>query len=443
MKKLSLSIFLVIVSITSLWSQESIDDYYVDFAVPDITAFSILDINTSDVVRPGNVKEFAAGIQNYIDEKGNLKPGLALEFAPFRMLAKEKNDASLWRNMSSLKNLQISLGTAQGDSTNFLGAWGINWTPIDFTDPVESKTLQNYFTDFLDKSFTNNKDSIIITQEKQQHLQEVTAFGSFMSQSLRNKFVSHFAGSFKEKMKRYDSLDVDIYILQLKRIINTELNAAAITLNDNQKIDLSKLIEDNAVVTFKEYHLVENFVANFEKEIKRQKRIFEEQNWNRLVVQIKTGAKYNSEDGAISDLSIVNWRIFGGVAGRVPGFSRGPLSSGKFASNSQVVYQLNYANYRTDVSPLTWEFSTGLRLLYGKSNKRFSGEVLYSQASVKGETQSTNEYIRYTIGGEMKVSEGLWLELAIGGQKFLQGDDSTRVVPEFGIKYAIQKKSRF
>ena len=43
----------------------------------------------------------------------------------------------------------------------------------------------------------------------------------------------------------------------------------------------------------------------------------------------------------------------------------------------------------------------------------------------------------------MKVSEGLWFELAVGGQKFLQGSESARLVPEFGIKYAIQKRSRF
>jgi hypothetical protein len=43
----------------------------------------------------------------------------------------------------------------------------------------------------------------------------------------------------------------------------------------------------------------------------------------------------------------------------------------------------------------------------------------------------------------MKINEGLWLELAVGGQKFLQGNDDTRVVPQFGLKYAIQKKSRF
>jgi hypothetical protein len=443
MKKLSLSIFLVIVSITSLWAQASIDDYYVDFAVPDITAFSILDINTSNVVRPGNVKEFAAGIQNYIDEKGNLKPGLALEFAPFRMLAKEKKDASLWRSLSSFKNLQISLGTAQGDSTNFLGAWGINWTPIDFTDPVESKTLQNYFSDFLAQSFQNSSDSII-TQMVQKHRQQVIKFLlPRTTQSQRDHFMLFFGGNGRERVSRYDSLDIGTYILIMKDTISKELNVEGITLDSAQVISLSKLIEKDAVLAFREYHQEKNFIEDFEKEVKTQKKIFEEQNWNRLVVQIKTGAKYSSEDGAISDLSIVNWRIFGGIAGRVPGFSRGPLSSGKFARNSQVVYQLNYANYKSDVSPLTWEFSTGLRLLYGKSNKRFSGEVLYSQASVKGETQSTNEYIRYTIGGEMKVSEGLWLELAIGGQKFLQGDDSARVVPEFGIKYAIQKKSRF
>ncbi|HEY9045373.1 MAG TPA: hypothetical protein VIN08_05735, partial [Ohtaekwangia sp.] len=79
----------------------------------------------------------------------------------------------------------------------------------------------------------------------------------------------------------------------------------------------------------------------------------------------------------------------------------------------------------------------------GKADKRFSAEFLYSQATINGETTEKREYIRYTIGGEMKIDDGLWLELAVGGQKFLQENDDTRVVPQFGLKYAIQKKSRF
>ncbi len=73
----------------------SIDDYYVDYSVPDITAFSILGVNTNDVVRPGNVKEFAAGVVNYISENGNLKPGLAIELAPYRLLANKKTCSHL------------------------------------------------------------------------------------------------------------------------------------------------------------------------------------------------------------------------------------------------------------------------------------------------------------------------------------------------------------
>ena len=186
-----------------------------------------------------------------------------------------------------------------------------------------------------------------------------------------------------------------------------------------------------------------DFKKRFAEEVKKQKRIFLEENWNRLVVQFKAGAKYSAAEGTANDLSILNYRIFGGLAGRVPGFGKGEAATSKFAKNSQVVCQANYTSYRDGISGLNWEFSTGGRLLYGKADKRFSGEFQYSTASMKGETSETLEYIRYTVGGEIKVSEGLWFELAVGGQKFLQGDDETRLVPEFGIKYAVQKKSRF
>src|SRR6478736_8129729 len=85
----------------------NINDYYIDFAIPDITAFSLLDINTNKINRPGNVKQFAIGVQNYVDANGNLKPGLAMEFAPYKFFA--NGDTNNWGKNKSLKNLQISL----------------------------------------------------------------------------------------------------------------------------------------------------------------------------------------------------------------------------------------------------------------------------------------------------------------------------------------------
>ena len=142
------------------------------FLCPDITAFSILDVNPNDVVRPGNVKEFAAGVINYISENGNLKPGLAIELAPYRLLARSKKQVPTWQRNKSLKNLQLSIATAQGDSTNLLVAWGVNWTPIDKTDPVEDKGLQNYFANYL-STLGQGEFSNSLTEQRKEHLTDV------------------------------------------------------------------------------------------------------------------------------------------------------------------------------------------------------------------------------------------------------------------------------
>ena len=420
----------------------TIDEYYVDFAVPDITAFSILDINTNNVVRPGNVKEFAAGVLNYIDDNGNLKPGLAIEIAPYRLLAKSrKKSISAWRNSKSLKNLQLSIATAQGDSSNLLAAWGLNWTPIDKTDPVEDHGLQKSFANFLG-AFDNTESADSLMAQKNRHKTEVMTLFSFLSVEQRLDITELFGGDYLDRLSQYGQDSIS-YVENLRNTVVGKLTKLQVTSDSAQNEKILALIEENAALTFAEESVEDNFTEQFAAEVRKRKQDFLKENWNRLVVQFKAGVKYNSEEGTINDFSILNYRIFGGIAGRVPGFGNGLAARSKFARNSQVVYQANYTSYRDGVSPVTWEFSTGGRLLYGKADKRFSGEFQYSKASVKGETNETLEYIRYTFGGEIKVTEGLWFELAVGGQKFLQGDEAARVVPEFGIKYAIQKKSRF
>ncbi|SKC42161.1 hypothetical protein [Ohtaekwangia koreensis] len=448
MKKIIL-ICIGILAGASLYAQNpdsiTIDDYYVDFSVPDITAFSILDINSNDVVRPGNVKELAVGIQNYVDQDGNLKPGLAMEIAPYRILAKALKVRSFWEKNKSLKNLQISIGTAQGDSSNLLAAWGINWTPIDRTDPVANIALQNFFADYL-----ANKDSIAnqmsLAGQRNKHLQSVNQFlnsltpTSRLSSQTKVAILQYFGGGYRSRLLRYDSTDNQLYALVMKDTVLQKLGTFNINLDSAQSNALSMLIVQNAKLTFTEQAEEEEFAENFSEELKRQKKIFIEENWNRLVIQLKAGSKYNSAENTIKDLSLLNWRIFGGIAGRIPGLAN---SNSTLAKSSQVIYQASYINYKDKSMPLKWEFSTGGRLLLGKADKRLSAEFLYSQATINGETTDKSEYIRYTIGGEMKINEGLWLELAVGGQKFLQGNDDTRVVPQFGLKYAIQKKSRF
>jgi hypothetical protein len=424
----------------------SIDDYYVDFAVPDITAFSILDINSNDVVRPGNIKELAVGIQNYIDAEGNLKPGLAIEIAPYRILAKALKVRSAWEQNKSLKNLQISIGTAQGDSSNLLAAWGINWTPIDRTDPVASRRLQNFFANYL-----ANRDSIAnqlsFAGQRNKHLRDVNLFLDTLSTpagplpaATRVAILQYFGGGYRSRLLRYDSTDNQLYTMALEDTVLRKMSTLSITINNSQAQTLSTLVAQNAKLTFTELKEEKEFEKNFSEALKREKKIFVEENWNRLVIQFKAGSKYNSAENSIKDLALLNWRLFGGIAGRVPGLGN---SNSTFAKRSQVIYQASYINYKDSSMPLKWEFSTGGRLLLGKADKRLSAEFLYSQASLRGETLEKSEYIRYTIGGEMKIDEGLWLELAVGGQKFLEGNDNTRVVPQFGLKYAIQKKSRF
>ena len=89
--------------------------------------------------------------------------------------------------------------------------------------------------------------------------------------------------------------------------------------------------------------------------------------------------------------------------------------------------------------------SIGGRVLIGNSDKRLSLEgqyvnALFTSMDENGD-QIRDESFRWSFGGEIKLSQGNWLELAIGGQRLINGD--TRILPSFGLKHALQNERRF
>ena len=251
----------------------SIDDYYVDFSVPDITAFSILDVNPNDVVRPGNVKEFAAGVVNYVSENGNLKPGLAIELAPYRLLARSKKRvATTWQRNKSLKNLQLSVATAQGDSTNLLVAWGVNWTPIDKTDPVGDKGLQNYFANYL-STLGQGDFSKSLPEQRKEHLSTVRDSLDFLNGNQKISVLELFSTKYDERLARYGEDSVS-YVAAMRDTVLSRLAKLAVQTDSDQNETILTLISENAALTFRAFRAEADFKERFTEEVKKQKQNF-------------------------------------------------------------------------------------------------------------------------------------------------------------------------
>jgi hypothetical protein len=106
-----------------------VDKYLLDFVVPDMPAFKALDIDQSKVLRPSDVKKFAAMLSPfYSNGKGVIPQNFALEFAPWKIAS------SNWTlqdyNSSAIKRLayrsSFSIGTVS-DTTQFSNKLGIGY----------------------------------------------------------------------------------------------------------------------------------------------------------------------------------------------------------------------------------------------------------------------------------------------------------------------------
>ena len=105
MKNIILTIILILFSLSTRTqtTESSIDDFYCDYSVPDLSALSMLGIESDEIVRPGSVKEFAAGISKFINTDGTIKPAYAIEWSFLRTLTKHR--VSNWDKRFWSKNL--------------------------------------------------------------------------------------------------------------------------------------------------------------------------------------------------------------------------------------------------------------------------------------------------------------------------------------------------
>ena len=94
----------------------SIDDYYIDFGVPDLTALTLIGANANKVLRPGTMKELATGFLSVAETGSDIRPGVAVEWTPVR----PTESLQQYRD-SKLKYFQLAFGTVKNkDLTDFL-----------------------------------------------------------------------------------------------------------------------------------------------------------------------------------------------------------------------------------------------------------------------------------------------------------------------------------
>lgn len=448
MKKNRLTfIFLLLTTIVIAQEEKdslSINDLYIDYSVPDFSAFNMLGVDADKVEKPGNLKQFSAGLVNFLGSDNTIQSGLATELSPRNF--NKKRDESWWYRKFRYDNWALSLATANDDSIGTLVSGAIKWVPIDNTEA------------FADQEFY---DEIVLAVSSITHIE---------FEKLR-KDGNEFENYLILKLKDVSSDENQLYI-NLDKILT---NSIAFEKNKlfyaNQKKVVSGAISNpiryfadtvsnslTAVgvgqLTPQDSLVIINFSSKYvswltksknsdetvSKKIKEIKDKYKKKNWYKSSMMISAGLVGNSEENKYQELS---YRNFSAIVSGSIGFELKKFQK----TNAQLILQVKTDGAMQSKVEYTNRYSFGGRLLIGNSDNRLSIEGLYSATQLSDDFITPDfdqiKYFRWSAGVELKVTDGTWLELAIGGQRMFEGDDGTAILPNFVFKHAIQSKKRY
>jgi hypothetical protein len=399
-----------------LFSQDTvknINDLYVDFSIPDNSAFKMLNIKDEDVSRPGNLKEFSIHFLNLVTSGSKISQGLAVEWAPLYTTTKS---VKKYRELGIIRNISISFATEKStnDTEGTDVALGLSIIPIDKSDPLTDTVLENSVNSLLSKNPA--KYDHLILEELQKHLSkhyDENAYANLVSN------LSVFR--FKDNQDKIES----------KKIIESfenDLRKASQTIDTEDKAWLEQFIQ------FKFTEIIEIVRSNYSdetmsKQLKVMLNDFKKRTWNSRVLQFNGGIVFSSNNSTWKKLTP---NRFVGCVSYSDGFS----SWGQFVINAQGFWSAN------DVNWLSNKYSIGARFLAGNSDVRGSVEFIYS--TVKGKNILEKEdKLKAALGFEIKISEGIWLETAVGVDNVISDFDKSDIISLANFKYTFKKKSRY
>ena len=430
---------------TTLFAQNaspppSIDDYYIDFSVPNLTAFSLLDITSEEITRPGNLKDFAAAISNTIDTDGKIRPGLAIEFAPFLGGKDEIKTEEWFEKKVRWDRMAISLGTITQDSLGTRFALGLKFVPIDKSDPLGDPDFYNALSYKLDLFQSDREVRQKRAVEYQNWLISIGITGADLVATVNNTIDFNDSGMLNESRELISKGEIQNPIEYFVQKINKEINGQIDTTGVADEV--LKFAELYTQIVSKPANDFGEYTKNL---IKQEKEKYKKNNWNAMALQFSFGTVWNTVTGKYQDFK--NQKLSGNASF---GF---PILNGKMKKNGkqvdrkikgQGIIQMKIDNDNLSSTELSSRWSAAGRFLLGNANNRLSADIIYSDSDlVKSDgTKQALTFFQWSIGFEVKLTSGTWFEAAFGGQNFIEGDSGTAVIPSFGFKHAIQNKRK-
>jgi hypothetical protein len=132
-----------------------------NFTVPSSTAFNLLDVNPSQIHRPGYAKDLKL---DWVIKDGKIASNIAIEAQPAWLFFYKNTDYDAFSKHNYiekvLSSVSISAGTAVKDSINSL-AWGIKFNLYSEKNPLYDKEYIDSIGNFIaDNKLRNKIDSL-------------------------------------------------------------------------------------------------------------------------------------------------------------------------------------------------------------------------------------------------------------------------------------------
>lgn len=410
---------------------DSLADLYVDFSVPDLAAFTLLGFNVDQVARPGNVKELSAALISAVGRGGRINQGMAVEWAPFQTFLRSKSleDYQKCGNILA-RNVSLSYAAAK-ESTNTKVSIGLQWVLLDNSDILKDTNIQKRIERIF--RFEEEQDPGSATKRSKFMNKIAPSFTQILldqTQELDTALLNELLTLINPDISNYPPPNI-FTIESVMRRLEEKLKEQNIELTPAQEdtlkffsleyIDMLKPISDYIIepaVEGNRRFKLNNLIENWKKD-----------HWNATTIQIGFGTIWNSLNSSLGELDADQFSSY--LAGAFP-----------LTRIGQLIFQGQYRKSYQEKAMEKWKYSLGSRLLLGNSDHRFSVEGLFSDSQNADSTLNGINW-RVTIGTELKLSEGLWLEIATGFNIPQSNKGTTQIVTIGGIKYAFKRERRF
>lgn len=424
-------ILIILIAFSSLRAadQESIsaDDFYIDFTIPDLSAFSLLNTKPITTSAPGYLKEFAFEVANQSIDADIVPPGLAVQWAPlYRIGDFDYKDMAGYKLRRFLQSIQITAGTLKDKNATNL-ATGIKIIFFDESDPMLNTIFRDSMTDLLMAAYNP-----YIQSEKVRFLnKEVQPFINLLKKLYPDQ---------DERIDNILSSEFQTDVINVSPSLFNKIKDALIKIDSNFK-EKADYVEKLETLVKNYTKLIDYAIKNtnrfdFQDSVRKLRAQFEQNNWNKLGLSFTAGSIFSAADHTWENLNfdklswVVNFML--------------PSTLIWNNSNGFGAALITYAQHNIYSEPgldrQRYDLSFGARLLLGKSQNRFSVDYLYTYFN---RIDLPNEFgTKISIGYEFKIHEGVWLELILGIDKNSDMSKS-KIITCTNFKYAIGSKPRF